>query len=68
MIAGSGPAPPHTPQGRVPLDSMLKLMISVTIPCYGASPETISSGGAPEKGFLTHVDGFLMGALLERVS
>ena len=48
MIAVSGPAAP-TPQGRVPLDSLQKQMISVSIPCYGASSETISSRGAPER-------------------
>ena len=70
MIAVSGPValPTPHPPGQGPPGFSAKTNDSVSIPCYGASSETISSGGAPERGFLTHVDGFLMGALLERVS
>ena len=69
MIAGSGPvAPPPTPHGIVFLDSLLKLMLSVSIPCYGPPPETLASGGVLERVLLTQVDAFLMEALLERVS
>ena len=49
MIAGSGPvAPPPHPRVGSPW-FLVKLMISVSIPCYGASSETISSRGAPER-------------------
>ena len=67
MIAGRRLSAP-TPHGMVALDSFLKLMISVRIPCYRAPSETFSSGGVLERGFLTQVDGFLMESLLERVS
>ena len=63
---GSRPRPPH-PIG-LPLDSLLKPMISISIPCYGAPPDTISSGGVLERGLLTQADGALVEALLERVS
>ena len=68
MIAGSGFSAPPTPHGMVPLDSSLKSMISIGIPCYGGPSDSISSGGVLERGLLTQVDGFLMEAVLERVS
>ena len=52
-IRGS-PLPPITcallPEGDSPL--ALKLKVSIGIPCSGAFPETLSSGGAPERGCL----------------
>ena len=68
MIAGSGFAAPLPYHGMVPLGSLLKSMISIGIPCYGAISDSISSGVVLERGFLTQADGFLMEALLERVS
>ena len=61
MIAVSGPVAPPTPHGMVPLDSLLKSMISISIPCYVAPSDMVSSGGVLEKGLLAQVDGFLMG-------
>ena len=49
QVPGFGGTPPGegSPWG---MDSLLKLMISVRNPCYGAPPEGYSSGGALERG------------------
>ena len=62
MHAGSGfSVPPPPPHGMVPLDSLQISMISISIPCYGAPSDMISSERVLEKGLLAQVDGFLMG-------
>ena len=62
MIAGSGPAAPPPPMVWSPG----KPMISVSIPCYGASSKQSPTEELRRED--SSLTGFLMGALLERVS
>ena len=54
MIVSSGfSVPDSTPHCMGPLDSLLQSMISISISCYRAPSDTISSGGVLERGLLT---------------
>jgi len=56
------------PQGEGWDGFLLKLMISVRNPCYGAAPGRFSSGGALEGGLLTQISIFLKGSVCHMVS
>ena len=70
MIQVPGPmaSPRSPPKGRGGVGFLLKLMISVRNPCYGAAPGRCSSGGALEERLLTQIIILLKGSVYHMVS